>query len=39
MLTRSLRYVSRAIKLHKMLQGIVEQAKRQGSCRRICRRT
>ncbi|MCD4506761.1 TetR/AcrR family transcriptional regulator [Chromobacterium piscinae] len=33
MLTRSLRYVSRAIKLHKTLQGIVEQAKRQGELR------
>ncbi|POA97480.1 TetR family transcriptional regulator [Chromobacterium sinusclupearum] len=33
MLTRSLRYVSRAIKLHKTLQGIVEQAKEAGELR------
>ncbi|WP_199154694.1 TetR/AcrR family transcriptional regulator [Chromobacterium sp. ASV23] len=33
MLTRSLRYVSRAIKLHKALQGIVEQAKEAGELR------
>lgn len=33
MLTRSLRYVSRAIKLHKTLQGIVEQAKQAGELR------
>ncbi|GGY14546.1 TetR/AcrR family transcriptional regulator [Paludibacterium paludis] len=30
MLTRNLRYLSRAIKLHKTLQRIVEQAKQQG---------
>nr|WP_199067678.1 TetR/AcrR family transcriptional regulator [Chromobacterium sp. ASV5] len=33
MLTRSLRYVSRAIKLHKTLQNIVEQAKERGELR------
>ncbi len=30
MLTRSLRYVSRAMQLHQKLKGIVEQAKQQG---------
>ncbi|WP_114152279.1 TetR/AcrR family transcriptional regulator [Chromobacterium haemolyticum] len=30
MLTRSMTYVGRVIKLHKTLQGIVEQAKKQG---------
>ncbi len=33
MLTRSLRYVQRVYKLHKQLQGMVEQAKRAGDIR------